>query len=392
MATLARCHATKQTSERIARNRWRTLAVTPRCVPVRPGIRLWRDGRLAGAGPSIRVIGEGVAMATAVLEAKHGGLDTAVRLVTPERITFRYPLAGPFRRAAAYLVDLVILLCLCLVGLMLSLVFSLGSAAGLGIFLVALFGLRFGYGALFEGLLQRPDPRQAGVPDPGRLGRGGADRRIAGVPPESALVPRRRPAVRLYAGVGVHDPLAEIPKARRPRGPDDGDRRASPEAGRGPSDQRRGGQAVTDAAAGLDRRRSGAGSRALSDYAEVRERLATAHREEMAAPLARPARVKYNLPDDANGRCGRLRPLPPRLPGGLIGREGRRTPRPPGVDLARTRLARHPFRTLGRPASPTIGLRDPRGRPPVADQPATGRRAPPRSSAWGSSTAPPART
>ena len=32
-------------------------------------------------------------------------LDTSVRLVTPERITFQYPLAGPFRRSLAYFLD-----------------------------------------------------------------------------------------------------------------------------------------------------------------------------------------------------------------------------------------------------------------------------------------------
>ena len=50
-----------------------------------------------------------LAMATADLEPAADALDTTVRLVTPERITFQYPLAGPFRRAAAYLLDLGVL-------------------------------------------------------------------------------------------------------------------------------------------------------------------------------------------------------------------------------------------------------------------------------------------
>ena len=37
-------------------------------------------------------------------------LDTSVRLVTPERVEFRYPLAGPFRRSLSYLIDIVVLI------------------------------------------------------------------------------------------------------------------------------------------------------------------------------------------------------------------------------------------------------------------------------------------
>src|SRR5436190_998224 len=47
-------------------------------------------------------------MASATPTRPEGDLDTTVRLVTPERIVFRYPLAGPFRRYVAYLIDLAL--------------------------------------------------------------------------------------------------------------------------------------------------------------------------------------------------------------------------------------------------------------------------------------------
>ena len=41
-------------------------------------------------------------MATQVLDKRDEPLDCVVRLVTPERIIVVHPLAGPFRRFAAY--------------------------------------------------------------------------------------------------------------------------------------------------------------------------------------------------------------------------------------------------------------------------------------------------
>src|SRR5215210_2380661 len=91
-------------------------------------------------------------MATATSSPSSEPLDTTVRLVTPERITFQYPLAGPFRRAVAYLIDLAVLSGLCLVAFLLSLALALGTISGLGLFLPAFFVLYFGYGATCEAL------------------------------------------------------------------------------------------------------------------------------------------------------------------------------------------------------------------------------------------------
>ena len=237
-------------------------------------------------------------MATAVLEARREGLDTAVRLVTPERITFRYPLAGPFRRAAAYLVDLVILLCLCLVGLVLSLLFSLGSAAGFGIFLVALFGLRFGYGALCEGLLNGQTPGKRAF----RL----RVVSVEGVPIDGSQAFLRNLLWCLDGAL----PFAYMPALAcmivSPRFQRLGDLAARTMVIVEDRPRRGGVRQINDDAVkpllAILPASIAAGpelARALSDYAELRERITTAHREEMADPLARPARVKYGLPDDA---------------------------------------------------------------------------------------------
>ena len=88
-------------------------------------------------------------------------LDTRVRLVTPERIVFEHPLAGPFRRFGAYLID-----CRALAlagdrgddrvaGPLAG--FGLGDRAGPGGLLRADLGLRRG----LRGAVQRPDAGQA---------------------------------------------------------------------------------------------------------------------------------------------------------------------------------------------------------------------------------------
>ena len=63
-------------------------------------------------------------MATATLIRPEEPLDTFVRLVTPERIVFQYPLAGPFRRFVAYLLDLALLTFLVLVAVLAGLVYG----------------------------------------------------------------------------------------------------------------------------------------------------------------------------------------------------------------------------------------------------------------------------
>ena len=79
-------------------------------------------------------------------------LDTSVRLVTPERVEFRYPLAGPFRRAISYLIDNLVILGLMIAGIFASTLLTFGSPSGAGLILVIAFALFSGYGAFCEGI------------------------------------------------------------------------------------------------------------------------------------------------------------------------------------------------------------------------------------------------
>jgi uncharacterized RDD family membrane protein YckC len=92
-------------------------------------------------------------MATVSSKRTDEPLDTTVRLVTPERIVFRYPLAGPFRRYSAYLIDVLIVLGLFLVVAVVLWVLALGSVSGVGPILVAYFVIMWGYRGCCEGLL-----------------------------------------------------------------------------------------------------------------------------------------------------------------------------------------------------------------------------------------------
>ncbi|MBS2014990.1 MAG: RDD family protein [Deltaproteobacteria bacterium] len=87
-------------------------------------------------------------------------LDTAVAIETPEHIVFHHRLAGPARRAAAHLIDLV--LCYTAVAVLVAVVLlstqastdELGSSAkaGMGIVLVALFVVQWVYFVVWEAL------------------------------------------------------------------------------------------------------------------------------------------------------------------------------------------------------------------------------------------------
>jgi uncharacterized RDD family membrane protein YckC len=239
-------------------------------------------------------------MATATATRPDDPLDTTIRLVTPERIVFGYPLAGPFRRAVAYAFDVMVQAGLATAALVVSLVLSLGSPSGFGPYLVALFLLTWGYGAFCEGVFngQTPGKRALGV-------RVVSER---GVPITAAQAVLRNLAGALDGPLPfVYLPgLASMLLSRKF-------------------------QRLGDLAAGTmvvveqRRRRSGvvkvadeeavrallpwlplrlaAGpelARALSDYAERRGRFGAARREEMAAPLARPLARRFGLPEGAS--------------------------------------------------------------------------------------------
>lgn len=94
-------------------------------------------------------------------------LDTRAEVETPERVRFRYQLAGPGRRALAWAMDLGIRLVL-LVGMFaaatpfIALDETLGNAS-MGAILVVLFVLEWFYGVIFEVALQGRTPGKAAL-------------------------------------------------------------------------------------------------------------------------------------------------------------------------------------------------------------------------------------
>jgi len=221
-------------------------------------------------------------------------IDATVRLMTPERIVFEYPLGGPFRRFTAYIVDFCLLALLVVGAASVSLLLSLGAASGIGPALVTYFLLSWGYGAFCEGVFngQTPGKRalglrvvsERGVPITGaqavlRNLVGAVD----GLVPfffmigfSSMLLSRKfRRLGDLAAGTMViieqRPPRLGLLRVQEPR-----------------------------VRAIIDRLpvRIAAGSklaRALSDYVRRRHRFGRVLREEMAEPLARPLRARFGL-------------------------------------------------------------------------------------------------
>ncbi len=86
-------------------------------------------------------------------------IDTTVSLITPERITFNYPLAGPFQRLLSYGLDTVIvgfvIGCLLITAALAS---ALGARSLIAIVLIAYFVLQWSYSALFESFCNGQTP------------------------------------------------------------------------------------------------------------------------------------------------------------------------------------------------------------------------------------------
>jgi uncharacterized RDD family membrane protein YckC len=218
-----------------------------------------------------------------------------VRLLTPERIEFEYPLGGPFRRFTAYAIDLALISTLVAAAFMASQLLAMGSVSGMGLALVGYFVISWGYGAFCEGVFngQTPGKRplnlrvvsERGVPITGaqavlRNLVGAVDGMIPFcfmIGLSSMMLTRRFQRLGdLAAGTMV------IVEERRPR---------------------LGLVRIQDprVRAILDRLpiRIAAGSRlsrALSDYVRRRHRFGAGLREETAEPLARPLRARFGLP------------------------------------------------------------------------------------------------
>lgn len=238
-------------------------------------------------------------IATAAARSReHEPLDTSIRLVTPERIGFNYPLAGPFRRAAAYLIDLAIWLLLCLVVGVLIALLQLGESIGTGLFLVVYFLSQWGYGASCEALFNGRTP--------GKKMMGIRVVSVEGVPIRGGQAVLRNLlwTAEWFVPFGYLPAIASMVLSRRF-------------------------QRLGDLAAGtmvvVERRASAGGvaavrepgvervlrflpaqipagpelARALSDYVKRRRRFGLGLREEIAAHVAAPIRARYALPADA---------------------------------------------------------------------------------------------
>jgi uncharacterized RDD family membrane protein YckC len=222
-------------------------------------------------------------------------LDVMVRLETPERIAFDYPLGGVFRRFTAYLIDSCLMSILVAGALAVSMVVSFGSVSGVGPALVAYFLITWGYGAFCEGVFSGQTPGKRflalrvvsdfGVPITGAQAvLRNLVRAVDGLVPfcfllglSSMLLTKKFQRLGdLAAGTMViveeRLPRVGLVRAKDPR-----------------------------VLSLLDRLpvRIAAGSnlaRALSDYVQRRHRFGHAIREEIAEPLARPLRARFGLP------------------------------------------------------------------------------------------------
>ena len=89
-------------------------------------------------------------------------LDTVREVYTPEGVALRLPAAGPVPRAVAWLIDLAIRFSVHLVG---ALTLGVAAEAGMGLQLVLMFSLMWGYPVLFEVLWngQTPGKRALGL-------------------------------------------------------------------------------------------------------------------------------------------------------------------------------------------------------------------------------------
>jgi uncharacterized RDD family membrane protein YckC len=237
-------------------------------------------------------------MATATSNGPGEPLDTTVRLVTPERITFQYPLAGPFRRALAYLIDVMIWTGLFIAATLTLTLASLGTTAGIGLILVAYFVLQWGYGGFCEAVFngQTPGKRLLGlrvVSDQGVPITGGQAvlRNLlwtvewalpfAFLPALASMVLTRKfqRLGDLAAGTMVVVETRPLRGALKPVN-----------------------EPAVAALVPFLPGRVDAGpelARALSDYVAHRARFGRARREEMALCLARPVRERYGLPTNA---------------------------------------------------------------------------------------------
>ena len=209
------------------------------CLPGRKHPRTARRVNQTARSGVRDVGGTWVAGAASASSFPEQPLDAVVRLDTPERIVFDHPLAGPFRRFTAYLIDLGLLLVLMLTALLISLLLAAGSARAWGRhswLLSAYLGIR----RVLGGAFQRSDARQTHP----RLTRGhtarGADHRGASRAPQPGRDRQRPDPIFFPDRAHEHAAHPQVPAAGRPGGRDDGGDRGAPVQARADPDLRAG--------------------------------------------------------------------------------------------------------------------------------------------------------
>jgi uncharacterized RDD family membrane protein YckC len=93
---------------------------------------------------------EGVAMDDVSLPSGTQPLDTTLEIVSPENIAFQFRLAGPASRSIAFLIDAILIGLIAFGTFLLLGLTGLMNEAFLGLFLVWIFFLWWGYGAACE--------------------------------------------------------------------------------------------------------------------------------------------------------------------------------------------------------------------------------------------------
>jgi uncharacterized RDD family membrane protein YckC len=89
----------------------------------------------------------------AIDPSRRPGLDNTVDVSTPEQVRFRFAVAGPSRRALAYLIDLCVRGAILALLLVIALLIGLeGATKAGGVLFVLLFALEWGYYVLCEAL------------------------------------------------------------------------------------------------------------------------------------------------------------------------------------------------------------------------------------------------
>ena len=228
-------------------------------------------------------------------------LDTSIRLVTPERIAFQYPLAGPFRRAPAYLIDVLVWIGLLIVGSIAVHQLTAGAPGiGGGLMNILLFVLLWGYRGACEALLNGQTP--------GKWCLGIRVVSVDGVPITAgqAILRNLLWTVEWIIPLAFLPALASMLLTRRYQRLGDLAAGTMVVVERQP---RRGGVVRPEEPEVLALlpylpTRLPAGpelARALADYVQHRHRFGRDRREEMAGRLARPLRARYALPERATG-------------------------------------------------------------------------------------------